>query len=173
MANDIYSTCPVSRYSQDSEAGGGGGMKKINADTIVGIVMLAGLMCLAYLGVTKALAEMSGSNYYFITAEFDSVSGLRPGASVDLAGVKSGKVERIVLDQKRYMAKVCLQIRVCTSLPDDTVASIRSSGIVGDKFIELHQGNSGKLLSNGGVIKKTRAAIDLEELIGEYIQGQV
>ncbi len=148
-------------------------MKKINGELIVGIFVLIGLMCLAYLGVTKALAEMSGSNYYFVTAEFYSVSGLRPGASVDIAGVSTGEVKRIVLDQKRYLARVYLQINVRTPLPDDTVASIRSSGIVGDKFVELHQGNSGILLANGGKIAKTRSAIDLEELISEYIQGQV
>jgi phospholipid/cholesterol/gamma-HCH transport system substrate-binding protein len=148
-------------------------MKKINAETIVGIIMLTVFIIFAYLAIKQGMAEMSGSNYYSVTAEFDSVSGLRPGASVEISGVGVGKVERIELDKKRYMAKVYLQINAHAKLSDDTVASIRTSGIIGDKFIELLQGNSKKLLADGGVIRKTKSATNLEELIGEYIQGQV
>lgn len=147
---------------------------KVNTETIVGIFVLAGLICLAYLSIRLGKMEILGGNYYELTADFDSVSGLRSGASVEIAGVDVGRVDRIKLDVKRgYMAKVYLRIKSGIKLTDDTIASVRTRGIIGDKFILLQPGGSEKLLANGGKIRDTESAIDLEQIVSEYIQGKV
>jgi phospholipid/cholesterol/gamma-HCH transport system substrate-binding protein len=149
-------------------------MRQFKAEISVGIFVLAGLICLAYLSIMLGNVELWGGNYYELTANFESVSGLKTGATVEIAGVDVGRVYRIKLDIKRgYTAKVFLQIKPGIHLPDDTVASIRTSGIIGDKYVRLQPGADKKMLADGSRIKHTESAIDLEEIISEYIQGKV
>ncbi len=149
-------------------------MKKISIETIVGIFMLTGLIYLGCISIKFGKTEVLGGSYYELTADFDSVSGLQSGASVEIAGVDVGRVDRIRLDIKRgYIAKVYLQIKSGIKLSDDTIASVRTRGIIGDKFIMLQPGGSETLLANGGKIRDTESAVDLEQIISEYIQGKV
>jgi phospholipid/cholesterol/gamma-HCH transport system substrate-binding protein len=149
-------------------------MKKLNAEISVGIFVLAGLLCLAYLSIKLGKVELWGGNYYELTANFESVSGLKTGATVEIAGVDIGRVCRIKLDIKRgYTAKVFLQIKPGINLSDDTIASIRTSGIIGDKYVRLQPGRDNKMLAGGSRIRHTESAIDLEQIISEYIQGKV
>lgn len=149
-------------------------MKRAGLETVVGIFVLAGLLCLAYLSVKLGKMELLGGNYYELVADFNSVSGLREGASVEIAGVEVGRVDRITLDPaKGYQAKVALRIDAGTKLSDDTIASVRTRGIIGDKFILLKPGGSDVILADGGRIRDTESAVDLEQLISEYIHGKV
>jgi phospholipid/cholesterol/gamma-HCH transport system substrate-binding protein len=148
-------------------------MKKASVETVVGIFVLIGILCLAYLSVKLGKMELLGGDYYQVSADFSSVSGLKSGASVEIAGVEVGRVERITLAAGGYKAKVFLGIRSGVKLSDDTIASIRTRGIIGDKFLLLKPGGSDKLLSNGGTIRETESAVDLEQLISEYIHGKV
>lgn len=149
-------------------------MKRATLETIVGIFVFIGLLCLAYLSIKLGKMEMFGGDYYKVYADFDSVSGLKSGASVEVAGVAVGKVGRIILDPKNgNRARVYLQIRGGVKLQDDVIAAVRTSGIIGDKFIQVKPGGSDKLLADGGRIRETESAVDLEELLSKYIHGQV
>jgi phospholipid/cholesterol/gamma-HCH transport system substrate-binding protein len=149
-------------------------MKKANINMVVGIFVLIGILCLAYLSIKLGKMELIGGNNYDVYADFDSVSGLKSGASVEIAGVEVGRVDRIVLDPKSGdHARVYLRIRAGIKLTDDVIASVRTRGIIGDKFILLKPGGAEKLLAAGGRIRETESAIDFEELISKYIHGQV
>jgi len=149
-------------------------MKKAGIETIVGIFVVVGILCLAYLSIKLGKMELLGGNYYELSASFSSVSGLKAGASVEIAGVEIGRVDRIELDPARgYMARVFLRVRTGVKLTDDSIASIRTRGIIGDKFVLIKPGGSEKLLADGGKIRDTESAVDLEQLISEYIHGKV
>jgi len=149
-------------------------MKKASLETIVGIFVLIGLVCLAYLSINLGKMEIFGGDHYQVYADFDSVSGLKTGAFVEVAGVQVGKVSRIILDPRSGdKARVYMQIQGGTKLQDDVIASVRTSGIIGDKFIQLKPGGSDKLIADGGRIRDTEASVNLEELISKYIHGQV
>ena len=102
-------------------------------------------------------------------AEFASVSGLKKGVSVEIAGVDVGKVESITLND--YSADVLMKIRTGVKLPEDTIASIRTRGLIGDKYVSLSPGASGHMIPPNGKIRDTESAVDMEQLIGEFIHG--
>jgi phospholipid/cholesterol/gamma-HCH transport system substrate-binding protein len=144
-------------------------MKRLNIETAVGLFVLLGIACLAWLSVKLGKLEIVGGDYFPVHAEFASVSGLKPGVSVEIAGVDVGKVESITL--RDYKADVLMKIREGIELQEDTIASIRTRGLIGDKFVNLAPGASDRLIPSGGKIRETEAAVDLEELIGEFIHG--
>ena len=104
-------------------------------------------------------------------AEFASVSGLKPGVSVEIAGVDVGKVESITL--RDYKADVLMKIREGIRLQEDTIASIRTRGLIGDKYVSLSPGASDRVIPPNGRIRDTESAVDMEQLIGEFIHGSV
>lgn len=148
-------------------------MKRATLETIVGIFVLIGILCLAYLSIKLGKMELFGGDYYKVQADFDTVSGLKSGASVEIAGVEVGRVSQILFDPKKDMAKVYMQIRPSIKLSDDVIASVRTRGIIGDKFIKLSPGGSDKFLPPGGIIRSTESSIDIEEMISHYIQGKI
>jgi phospholipid/cholesterol/gamma-HCH transport system substrate-binding protein len=148
-------------------------MRKASLDTIVGVFVLIGILCLGYLSIKLGKLEIFGGDYYHVAAYFDSVSGLKPGASVEIAGVEVGRVDGISLDPKSSRARVTLKMRPGVPVQEDVIASVRTRGIIGDKFILFKPGGSDKILREGGVIRETESAVDLEELIGKYVHGQV
>ena len=149
-------------------------MKRATTEMIVGIFVLVGIFCLAYLSIKLGKMELFGGDNYQVSADFDSTSGLKSGASVEIAGVEVGRVARIMLDPKSgARARVYLQIRSGVKLQDDIIASVRTRGIIGDKFILLKPGGSDKILAAGGRIRETESSLDLEELVSKYIHGQV
>lgn len=146
-------------------------MKRGKLELVVGIFVLAGLACLAYLAIHLGKMEVIGGGYQvFVT--FDNVSGLKKGAAVEVAGVDVGRVESIQLSPGDR-AKVTLRLEKDLKLHDDAIASVRTKGIIGDKFVKLSPGSSGKVIPSGGKIRDTESAIDLEELISSYIHGKV
>lgn len=149
-------------------------MKKANLEIVVGIFMLVGILCLGYLSVKLGKMELLGNDVYRLNAEFATVSGLKEGATIELAGVIVGRVSRIMLDPKDpNQARVVLKITKGVPLSDDVIASVRTRGIIGDKYIKLQPGGSEKYLADGGRIRSTESAIDFEELISQYIQGKI
>ena len=149
-------------------------MKRVTLETIVGIFVLFGILCLAYLSIKLGKIELLGGDNYEVYAQFDSVSGLKSGASVEIAGVEVGRVDRIILDPKSgSQARIYLRLRSGIKLSDDVIASVRTRGIIGDKFILLKPGGSDKLLAAGGRIRETESAVDLEDLVSKFIHGQV
>ena len=149
-------------------------MNSAKLELTVGIFMLIGIICLGYLSIKLGKMELIGGNNYRVTALFDSVSGLKPGARVELAGVEIGTVERIGLSNASGdQAEVTLKIKDGIKITDDVIASVRTSGIIGDKFIKLKPGGSDQLLKNGSKIRETESSIDIEELVSKFIHGKV
>ncbi len=142
-------------------------MNKINIETGVGIFLIAGLLSLGYLSTRLGDVELFGTEQYTVQARFASVSGLREGAAVEVAGVSIGKVSKIHLED--YEALVELQIDPEIKLQDDSIASIRTQGIIGDKYVKIKIGGSDEYIDKGGEILETESAIELEELVSKYI----
>lgn len=133
----------------------------------VGLFMILGMACLVYLSVNLGGVALFGADTYTIEASFRSVEGLEPGASVEIAGVPVGKVKQIRLEEND--AKVVMEIRHPARIPDDTIASVRTKGIIGDKFIKLSPGWSDDFLSDKDFLLDTESAISIEELINKYL----
>ncbi len=146
-------------------------MKRGKLELVVGVFVLAGLACLAYLAIHLGKMEVIGSGYQ-VEANFDNISGLKQGAAVEVAGVDVGRVEAIRLSPGDR-ARVTLRLEPDLKLHDDAIASIRTKGIIGDKFVKLSPGSSEKVIPPGGKIRDTESAIDLEELLSSYIHGKV
>lgn len=142
-------------------------MKKINIETGVGIFIIIGLLSLAYLSVNLGEVSLFGSDQYKVTARFANVAGLKAGASVEIAGVSIGKVSNIDIDD--YEAVVDLMINPEIKLQEDVIASIRTQGIIGDKYIKIKPGGAEEYIENDGEILETESAIELEELVSKYI----
>lgn len=139
------------------------------AEFIVGIFMLAGLIAVTFLALNMGDVGLFNDKHYVITAKFTSASGVRKGAYVEIAGVTVGKVKNIEIDAENYLAVVELNIPETIRLPDDSIASIRTAGIIGDKFIKITPGGSDSYIGPGMEITETEPSINLEELISKYI----
>jgi len=146
-------------------------MSRARVELGVGVFVLAGVACLVYLVVHLGKMEVFGSGYRLI-ADFDNVAGLKTGAAVEMAGVEVGRVEDIGVTPARQ-ARLVLKLRPDIQLSDDTIASVRTKGIIGDKFVKLSPGNSGTLIPPGGKIRDTEPAVEWEELLSKFIHGKV
>lgn len=146
-------------------------MQKAKLELVVGAFVLVGIICLGYLSIKLGKLEIIGGHLYNIEAEFDSVSGLKPGATVEIAGVEVGRVKAITLKEDRGL--VTLSIRNDVKLFSDTIASIKTRGIIGEKFVSLSPGGGGEVLQPGSKIRDTESGLDLEELVSQYIHGKV
>jgi len=144
-------------------------MKKMNLEMIVGVFLLAGFISFSWLAVKMGDINPFQNETYPVTARFTSISGLKEGSTIELAGVVVGKVRRIELDTGDYEAVVHMDISKQVELQDDTIASIRTSGIIGDKYIKLSPGGSDIILAAGDAIEETEPSISLEELVSKYI----
>ena len=149
-------------------------MNMVKLEIMVGTFMLIGILCLGYVSIKLGKIEFGGGNYYTVVARFNSVSGLKPGARIEVAGVEVGKVDHIELDKKSGdQALAYLRINSGVNITDDVIASVRTSGIIGDKFIKLRPGGSEVMLKNNDKIRETESAIDIEELVSKFIHGKV
>ncbi len=148
-------------------------MSKYSKETSVGIFVLIGLLCLGYVTIKLGKMEIFPSDGYTVQARFTSVTGLRVGADVEISGVPVGKVSAITLDQLDGVAVVDIFLRPDITLTEDTIASVKTSGIIGDKYLKLTPGGSMDLLKDGDEITETESPLDIEELISQYIFGKV
>lgn len=148
-------------------------MNRSSVETAVGIFVLIGIICVGYLTIRLGKMEWFGADHYSVSAQFQSISGLNTGASVEVAGVQIGKVDSISLDKEEMVAVVKMKIQKGVVLTDDVIASIKTVGLIGDKYIQLTPGGSDEILKPGDTIIETESAIDLEELISKYVFGGV
>lgn len=148
-------------------------MKKAAIEIWVGIFVFIGIICLGYLTIRLGKMELLGDNYYQLYARFQSVSGLKPGADIEMAGVRIGQIFSISLDQERQVATVELKIKNDIVLTDDIIASVKTAGLIGDKYINILPGGSDTVLKAGDLITETESAIDIENLISKYVFGGV
>jgi phospholipid/cholesterol/gamma-HCH transport system substrate-binding protein len=148
-------------------------MKKYAVETTVGIFLVFGLLCIGYMAVKLGHVSLLGDNAYSLFARFTTVSGLRAGSPVNMLGIEVGRVGRLTMDQKDQKAVVEIRIRKDIKVYDDAIASIKTEGLIGDMFLSINPGGSGKLLGPGGTITETQPAVDMVDLIGKYAFGEV
>ena len=144
-------------------------MRKATTEFSVGAFVLLGVGCLAYLSLHLGDLELLERQQFRVTARFTSASGLRAGAHVEVGGVRAGEVRRVTLDPETYEAVVDMSLDRQVRLQRDTIASIRTAGLIGDKFVKLSPGGEDQIIEDGGEIVETEPSISLEELISKYI----
>ena len=137
----------------------------------VGMFMIAGVLALGYLSINLGRVDVLGRGGYAVYADFPTVGGLKSGAAVEIAGVAVGRVQSIIL--KDYQARVTLRIDDGVRLQDDAIVSIKTKGLIGEKFVQISPGGSDKTVAPGGRMKEVEAPVDLEELISKYVFGKV
>jgi phospholipid/cholesterol/gamma-HCH transport system substrate-binding protein len=145
-------------------------MKKIKVETAVGLFMLLGIACMVWLSVRLGNVDIGGGNRMPVTAVFTSVQGLKVGAGVEIAGVGIGTIKSIEI--RDYMGVVVMEVRKDIPLQEDAIASIKTRGLIGDKYIDISPGASDRLIEPGGKIRETVPPVDFEKLIGQFIYGQ-
>jgi phospholipid/cholesterol/gamma-HCH transport system substrate-binding protein len=148
-------------------------MKQTSVELGVGVFVLLGILCVGYLTVRLGEVEVLGDKYYTLNARFTSVTGLKVGAQVEIAGVQVGQVDAISLDPKENVAMVRLKIKEGIQLSDDTIASVQTAGLLGDRFIQLSPGGSDQFLNSGDKIIETEPALNIESLIRKYAFGKL
>jgi len=148
-------------------------MKKYSVESVVGIFVVIGLISVAYMTIKLGKVSWFGDDYYPIYARFTSVSGLRVGSPVEIDGIQIGRVESLSIDAARQMALVELKIEKGVKIYDDASASIKTAGLIGDKFIKIDPGGGGDLLKQGGTVTETTSAVDIEDLVSKYVFGDI
>ncbi|MDD3847132.1 MAG: outer membrane lipid asymmetry maintenance protein MlaD [Syntrophorhabdaceae bacterium] len=148
-------------------------MKKYSIETTVGIFIVIGLICIGYMTVKLGKVSLFGDKTYPLSARFTSVTGLRVGSAVEVYGIQVGTVTSLTIDQDRQMGMVGIKIGKDTVIYDDASATIKSAGLIGDKYVKVDPGGSGQPLKPGGMITQTSVPADIEDLIGKYAFGDV
>jgi len=146
-------------------------MKKLSMEMTVGLFALTGLICLGYLSIKLGKKEILGADHYTVYADFSSITGLRENNEIEIAGVNIGSVGKISLVQG--MARVELKVHNDVQLPDDSIVSVKTRGLIGDKILNVSLGGSPITVKPGEVMIETESVIDLENLISEFIFGKV
>ncbi len=146
-------------------------MKKFDLEFAVGIFVLLGVLSFAYLSIQLGRLEIIGAGYYTVEAKFERAGGIRTGASVEIAGVEVGRVKSVGLEN--YEAVIIMFIHKDVKIQEDAIASIRTKGIIGEKFVQITPGGSDKTIPDKGRIRETESAIDLEDLLSKYIFGGI
>jgi phospholipid/cholesterol/gamma-HCH transport system substrate-binding protein len=147
-------------------------MRKIDLELIVGLFLLIGIIALSYISVKLGKMEWVGGGGYQVVAVFSSAGGLKVGAAVEIAGVEVGRIKSLSLDED-YQARVILDIDKKVSLQDDSMASIKTKGLLGEKYVDITPGGTEEMIEEGGIIFDTEPPIDIEQLISKFIFGKV
>lgn len=144
-------------------------MKRLNVEVVVGLFMLIGFLSLAYVTFTLGGENFSTTNRYRLTAQFSSITGVKDGAEVEVAGVPVGSVVDVSLDPESYNAVLTMEIDSSVQLQEDSIAGVKSASLLGGKLIGISPGGSDVILEDGDEIIDTTPSVSLEELIGKYI----
>lgn len=148
-------------------------MKHKTMELFVGLFVLLGLAAIAYLTLKLGSGSLLGGDTYLLEARFANAGGLNKGSSVLVAGVFVGRVEEVRIDPADYSAIAVMRLRSALRLPTDTMASIKTTGLIGDKYVSLSPGADETYLESGTRITMTESAVDLESLIGKMAFGSV
>jgi phospholipid/cholesterol/gamma-HCH transport system substrate-binding protein len=143
--------------------------RSFSLEFYVGLFMLAGVAAVAYLSIGLAGVQVGPGDTYDLLAEFDNISGLKYGASVEIAGVPIGQVSKIEL--KDPAALITLRLDQSIKIRDDDIASIRTKGIIGDRYVKISRGSSDKFIPVGGVMTETESVVDIEDVIGKVVHS--
>jgi phospholipid/cholesterol/gamma-HCH transport system substrate-binding protein len=146
-------------------------MKRSALDIAVGVFVILGILALGWLSIRLGKVELWGGGNYVVTADFPSAGGLKTGSSIEIAGVQVGRVIAIRLDN--YQARVVMTIENGVKLTEDSIASIKTKGLIGEKFVQISPGGSDKIIKPNGKSTEVEPPIDLEELLSKYVFGKV
>jgi len=146
-------------------------MKKFDLELAVGLFIIAGIVCLGYLSIKLGKLEIVGERGYEIYGVFSNIGGLKIGSSVEIAGISVGRIKSITLNN--YQAHVVLNFPKGLKIQEDAIASVKTRGLIGEKYIDITPGGSEKDIKPGGRIRETQPAIDMEELISKFVFGKI
>ncbi len=147
-------------------------MKKYSMQTVVGIFVVIGIICIAYTSVKLGQVSFFQSDTYTLYARFTTVEGLRVGSPVDVFGIQAGSISYLGIDNQQQLAQVTMKVNRGIQVYSDASAAVKSMGLIGDKYVRIDPGGAGALLKPGGTITNTTAEPDIEDLLGKYIFGQ-
>jgi phospholipid/cholesterol/gamma-HCH transport system substrate-binding protein len=146
-------------------------MKNSTLEIMVGLFMIIGFCAFGYLALQLGeVSFLTSGSTYTIKAEFDNVAGVKKGASVQVAGVPVGTVAEISLGEDE-VAVLTLQLDNDLQVPTDSIASVKSQGIIGDKYIQLSLGGEEEIFKPGEVLRETESSLDIESLISKFAFG--
>jgi len=134
---------------------------------------MLGIAAVSYLAIKLGSGALIHGDTYLVEARFANSGGLHPGSSVLVAGVPIGRVDAVKMDTTDYSAIATLRISTQLRLPTDSMASIKTSGLIGNKYVSLSPGADEVFLAPGERIVLTESAVDLESLIGRMAFGSV
>jgi phospholipid/cholesterol/gamma-HCH transport system substrate-binding protein len=148
-------------------------MQKYSKESVVGIFVLIGLACIGYMTIKLGDLGLFEDNTYPLTARFTQVTGLRSGSVVHMLGIEVGRVGQMTMDQDKQLAVVELRIRKGVKVYDDAIASIKTEGLIGDRYVSIDAGGSGAQLKPGDLITETEAPADIMDMVSKYAFGDV
>src|SRR3990172_3589573 len=148
-------------------------MQKYTMETTVGIFLVIGLLLIGFMTLKLGHVSLLGDNAYPLSARFTWVTGLRAGSPVYMLGIEVGKVGRLTMDQESQQAVIGMRIQKGMRIYDDAIASIKTEGLIGDRYLNIDPGGAGTLLEPGGTITETQPALDIGDLISKYAFGEV
>ena len=146
-------------------------MRRSALEVGVGLFVIVGILALGYLSVKLGKVDLWGGRAYQISADFPSVGGLKAGSTVEIAGVEVGRVEAITLAD--YQARVIMRIHDWVKIQEDSIASIKTKGLIGEKYVRINPGGSERIIQPNGRIREVEPPVDFEELLSKYIFGKV
>ncbi|MBA4741323.1 MAG: outer membrane lipid asymmetry maintenance protein MlaD [Azoarcus sp.] len=145
-------------------------MSRTSLDLWVGIFVLIGIGALFFLALRVGnVSSVDLSNAYVVRGQFDNIGGLKVRAPVKSAGVVVGRVDSINFDTDSYRAEVRMVVAADYEFPRDTIASVLTSGLLGEQYIGLDPGGDIEMLADGEKLQITQSAIVLEKLIGQFL----
>jgi len=143
--------------------------RSFTVELVVGIFTLLALAAAAYLSIGLGDLKLWQTSDYTIFAEFDNISGLENGASVEIAGVRVGQVAGI--EFKDPVALVKLRINSDVKIRGDDIAAIRTKGIIGDRYVKISRGGASEFLKENETIMDTESVVDIEDIIGKIVHS--
>ena len=148
-------------------------MKKYTQETVVGIFVVIGLFAIGYMTVKLGNVGFLGEKAYSLYAKYNAVTGLRVGSYVNMMGLQIGRVESFKMDQEDQVVVVEFKINKGVEIYDDAIASVKTEGLIGDKFVSIDAGGGGDLLEDGDSITETESPTELMDLVSKYAFGDV
>jgi phospholipid/cholesterol/gamma-HCH transport system substrate-binding protein len=146
-------------------------MRRFDLELTVGFFVILGVVCLGYLSIKLGKMEVFGEKGYEVYAIFSNAGGLKTGSNIEIAGVGVGRVKGITLEKDQ--ARVVLNLPWSVKIQEDAIASIKTKGLIGEKYIEITLGASEKEVKPGERIRETQPPVDLEQMISKFVFGKI
>lgn len=148
-------------------------MNNTRLEMTVGAFVLAGIVAVAFLALRIGAGALMGVDTYMVQARFTNVAGVNPGANVVISGVTVGQVDNVSLNFDDFSAVVTLRIRNDVKLSTDSIVSVKTSGLIGDKFLAIQPGGEDEIVQPGDMLTETESTVDIESLISRFAFGSV